>query len=198
MAGDDRAARPPDVAGGGTTQTTTGRTETAPDVIAARASTHAGADLRAPTATRRTDVGRVHQAVFREQTLGESGIGPLEWYFNKGPVRRSPGAAGAVRNNYYRTDRVVSRPGRPDVRARSGPASLVRGHDAAVLQAADRHGPTVDGAADRPDDRPERQPGDSHYGDLIDDWAAGTTVPFPFTDQAVAGLADEAPDALTP
>ena len=28
-------------------------------------------------------------------------------------------------------------------------------------------------------------PGDSHYGDLIDDWAAGATVPFPFTDQAV-------------
>ena len=30
-------------------------------------------------------------------------------------------------------------------------------------------------------------PGDSHYGDLVDDWAAGATVPFPFTDQAVDG-----------
>ena len=28
-------------------------------------------------------------------------------------------------------------------------------------------------------------PFDSHYGDLIDEWAGGQTVPLPFTEQAV-------------
>ena len=32
-------------------------------------------------------------ATFKEQTLGTSGIAPLEWYFNKGPVAVG-GAAG--------------------------------------------------------------------------------------------------------
>ena len=30
--------------------------------------------------------GKVHKAEFRNQTLGESGIKPIEWIFNRGPV----------------------------------------------------------------------------------------------------------------
>ena len=44
--------------------------------------------------------GRVHTTTFREVTLGESGIGPLEWYFDKGPYPVA-GAAGAVDATYY-------------------------------------------------------------------------------------------------
>ena len=41
-----------------------------------------------------------------------SGIGPLEWYFNKGPIPVS-GAAGAVVNNYYRPSRAYPNPDSP-------------------------------------------------------------------------------------
>ena len=77
----------------------------------------AGADLRCAYGNP-TDWtwGRVHQAMFREQTLGTSGIGPIEWYFNKGPVQVG-GAAGAVNNTYYRPDRTYPDPYDPDVRA---------------------------------------------------------------------------------
>ena len=102
--------------------TTTGRTETAPDIIAA-ALDAAGADLRGAYGDPKDWTwGRAHQAVFREQTLGESGIGPLEWYFNKGPVAVA-GAAGAVRNNYYRIDRAYPDPNDPDFKP-VGTASL--------------------------------------------------------------------------
>ncbi len=82
--------------------TTTPETETA-DVIALRAMDEAGAELRAafgdPGAW---DWGRLHTATFKEATIGTgSGIGPLESYFNRGPVA-VPGAAGAVNNTYYR------------------------------------------------------------------------------------------------
>ena len=56
--------------------------------------------------------GRIHTIAFREATLGESGIGPLEWYFNS---RATPvaGAAGAVDNTYYRLSRALRGPVRP-------------------------------------------------------------------------------------
>ena len=39
--------------------------------------------------------GAMHRARFAEATLGESGIGPLEWYFDKGPFP-APGAGARV------------------------------------------------------------------------------------------------------
>ncbi len=48
-------------------------------------------------------------------TLGESGIGPLEWYFNDGP-HAVPGSAGAVNNTYYRFSRAYPDPDEPDYR----------------------------------------------------------------------------------
>ena len=184
MAGDDRAARSPDVARGGTTQRRPAGPRRAPDVIAA-ALDAAGADLRGAYGDSKDWTwGRAHQAVFREQTLGESGIGPLEWYFNKGPVAVA-GAAGAVRNNYYRIDRAYPDPNDPDFKP-VGTASLFEVTTLPsyklLIDMSD-----VDGARIVQTTGQSGNPGDSHYGDLVDDWAAGATVPFPFTDQAVEG-----------
>ena len=54
-------------------------------------------------ASLRLDMGPAEQVQFRESTLGNSGILPLEWYFNSG--RPVAGADGAVDNNYYRVHR---------------------------------------------------------------------------------------------
>ena len=59
------------------------------------------------------DVGRAStRRRSREATLGSSGIGPLEWYFDKGPFP-APGAAGAVNNTYYRPSRAYPDPDDP-------------------------------------------------------------------------------------
>ena len=49
-------------------------------------------------------VGRVEPrfATFRETTLGSSGIGPLEWYFDS-PTYPVDGAAGAVDTNQIKS-----------------------------------------------------------------------------------------------
>ena len=46
---------------------------------------------------------------FRESTLGVSGVGPLEWYFETSAVPVD-GAAGAVDNTYYRLGRGLPGP----------------------------------------------------------------------------------------
>jgi penicillin amidase len=162
--------------------TTTDTVETAAEILA-RAVDAAGADLRAAFGDPAGwSWGRAHRASFREQTLGTSGIAPLEWYFNKGPVEVG-GAAGAVNNTYYRPsvaypdpddsssvgaglDRVFAVTNLPSYRLTIDMADLDSGR---IVQTTGQSG----------------NPFDSHYGDLIDEWASGGTVPLPFTDEAV-------------
>ena len=97
---------------------TPGLVERAPDIIA-RAMDEAGAELRdAIGSPDRWSWGRLHTATFREATLGQSGIGPLEWYFNDGP-HAVPGMAGAINNTYYRFSPAYPDPDDPDVSSRS-------------------------------------------------------------------------------
>jgi penicillin amidase len=162
--------------------TTDGRTETAPDVIAA-ALDAAAVDLRGTYGDPKDWTwGRIHQATFREPTLGTSGIGLLEWYFDKGPYPLG-GAAGAVDNNYYRPSRAYPDPNDPDY-VPVGVAGVfevtnlpsyrltidMTDLDAArIVQTTGQSG----------------NPFDGHYGDLIDDWISGGTVPLPFSAAAV-------------
>lgn len=44
--------------------------------------------------------GSLHHAVFEHQTLGRSGLAPLEWIFNRGPVEVD-GAIGTLNNTGY-------------------------------------------------------------------------------------------------
>ena len=75
--------------------------EQAPEILAS-ALDAAGADLRTALGDpARWSWGRLHRLNVVEPTLGTSGIGLLEWYFNQGPVPIA-GAAGALNNQYYR------------------------------------------------------------------------------------------------
>ena len=143
----------------------------------------AGADLRAAFGDP-TDWtwGRLHQATFREQTLGTSGIGPLEWYFNKGAYSVA-GAAGAVDNNYYRPSRAYPDPNDPDYKP-VGFAGVFEVTNLPSYRLTIDMG-DLDGARIVQTTGQSGNPFDGHYGDLIDEWLSGGTVPLPFSREAV-------------
>ena len=129
--------------------------ETSPEIVA-RALDEAGSSLATsygePT---NWTWGRLHTATFQEATIGSSGIGPLEWYFNDGP-HAVGGASGALDNTYYRFARAYPDPLEPDY-VPVGPDRRVRRDEPAKPALRDRH----DRPGRRPDrdhDRPERQP----------------------------------------
>jgi penicillin amidase len=126
--------------------------------------------------------GRLHTATFREGTLGESGIGPLEWYFNHGPVDVG-GAAGAADNTSYRISRAYPDP--------TDPAFVPQGLETLftitnlpsyrlVIDMSD-----LDGARIVITTGQSGNPFDGHYSDLVDPWRTGGTVPLPFTRAAI-------------
>ena len=130
--------------------------------------------------------GRLHTVTFREQSLGVSGIGPLEWYFNSG-ARPVAGADGAVFNNYYQAWRAFPDPEDPDFQ----PAGL---DEVFSVSNGPSYRLTIDMAA--VDDGRivvttgnSGNPFDRHYNDLIDDWASGGGVPLPFSWKAIEAAA---------
>ena len=162
--------------------TTADVVETA-DVIVLRALDEAGAELRSALSNpERWTWGELHQATFKEQTIGQSGIGPLEWYFNDGPVA-VPGAAGAVNNTYYRLSRAYPDPLDPDFQ----PLHVTELFSVTnlpsyrlLIDMADLDGARIvitTGQAGNPFDR--------HYTDQIDPWRRGATLPLPFTRSAI-------------
>ena len=138
--------------------------------------------------------GRLHTVAFREETLGTSGIGPLEAYFNRGGVPVD-GAAGAVNNNYYRADRVYADPYHPGYKpvglgevftVTNGPSYRL------TIDMSD-----LDGARIIQSTGQSGNPFDAHYGDLIETWRTGKSLPLLFTRAAVEATAD-ATLTLTP
>jgi penicillin amidase len=127
--------------------------------------------------------GRLHTATFEEGTIGTSGIGPLEWYANP-PTIAVGGAAGAVDNTYYRLGRAYPDPTDADFepwpteelfRVTNLPTYRL------VMDMADLDSGRLiitTGQSGNPFDR--------HYGDMIERWASGETVPLAFTPGAVA------------
>jgi penicillin amidase len=130
--------------------------------------------------------GRLHTATFREDTLGRSGIGPLEWYFNDGP-HRVAGAAGAINNTYYRFSRAYPDPADPEY----VPVGLDRVFEVTNLPSyrLTMDMSDLDGARIMITTGQSGNPFDRHYGDLIRPWIAGGTVPLPFTAAAIEGAA---------
>lgn len=127
--------------------------------------------------------GRLHTVNFKEQTLGTSGIGPLEWYFNAGP-RQVGGASGAIQNNYHRPGRAYADP--------EDPSYVPAGFDSLFSVS---NGPSyrltidmseLDGARIMITTGQSDSPFNRHYGDLIDLWATGQTIPLPFSSAAVS------------
>lgn len=138
--------------------------------------------------------GRLHTATFVEGTIGSSGIGPLEWYANP-PSLAVDGAAGAINNTYYRLGRAYPDP--HDDTFEPLPVSelfTVTNLPSYRLvidmsQLDEARLVITTGQSGNPFDR--------HYGDLIDDWAAGETVPLAFTRAAIEAAAVSRLD-LTP
>jgi penicillin amidase len=162
--------------------TTTERKETQAEVVN-RALDAAGSDLRKAFGDPAGWTwGRLHTATFREQTLGTSGIGPLEAYFNKGPVSLA-GAAGAIDNTYYRPSTAYPDPNDPDFVP--VPATGIFNVTNLPSYRFTIDMTDLDGARIVQTTGQSGNPFDSHYGDLIDEWASGGTIPLPFTEDAV-------------
>jgi len=151
--------------------------------IAARALDEAGGELRAafgePASWR---WGALHQATFREGTLGTSGIGPLDWYLDRGPVEVA-GAAGAVLNTHYDLGKAYPDPDDPTFK----PLGIDKVFGVTVLPSyrltIDMS--DLDGARIVQTTGQSGNPFDGHYGDLIDTWRTGDTVPLLFSAKAV-------------
>jgi penicillin amidase len=161
-------------------------TETA-DVIVARALDEAGAELRAALGSPdRWSWGRLHTATFGEATLGASGIGPLEWYFNDGP-HPVPGTAGAVDNTYFRYSSAYADPTDPSY----APVGIDHVFDMTNMPSyrltIDMH--DLDGARIIITTGQSGNPFDRHYNDQIAPWTSGRTVALPFTPAAIAAAA---------
>ncbi|HEU4573282.1 MAG TPA: penicillin acylase family protein, partial [Candidatus Limnocylindrales bacterium] len=162
--------------------TTTGRVETRDEVIGA-ALDEAGKELRATYGDPAGWTwGALHRARFEEQTLGTSGIGPLEWYFDKGPFP-APGAAGAVNNTYYRPSRAYPDPDDPEY-VPVGLDGVFSVTNLPSYRLSVDLG-DLDGARIVQTTGQSGNPFDAHYGDLIDEWLSGATVPLPFSVNAV-------------
>jgi penicillin G amidase len=154
------------------------------DQVIANALDQAGADLRKQLGDPASWTwGAIHTVTFQEQTLGTSGIGPLEWLLDKGPY---PVAGGPFQVDQTYVDLSVAYPdpytagstGTSDLKtifANLGGPSYRLVVDMSALDKATIINTTGESGL----------PFDSHYGDLIADWLAVKPVPLPFTRTAV-------------
>jgi penicillin G amidase len=122
--------------------------------------------------------GRLHQVRFRESTLGNSGIAPLEWYFNSAP-RPVAGADGAVQNNYYRVQPAYADPYDPGYEPLSNVEVFGVTNGPSYRLTIDMN--DIDGARIIITTGQSGNPGDPHYGDMVGLWADGQTVGLPFS-----------------
>lgn len=153
--------------------------------VVSRALDQAGADLRATLGDpSRWSWGGLHTVAFQEQTLGISGIAPLEWLFDKGPFPDG-GSVYAVNQQYFDLSAAYPDPYAKDpassggtfadvFAAKGGPSYRL------VVEMAQPDGATIIDTTGQ-----SGVPFDDHYGDLISTYLAGKTVPLPFTRSAV-------------
>jgi penicillin amidase len=168
--------------------TTPGVVEAPTDTLG-RACDEAGAALRAALGgPDGWTWGRLHRMVYREPTLGSSGIPPFELIFDRGPVPVG-GSFDAVLNTVWIPSVAYPDPYDPDVR----PGDLLRIFETVVA-------PSYRGVYDAGDWDASRivsttgqsgHPLDRHFADLIDPWLEGELLPFPFSDSAVMAATTE-------
>ena len=162
--------------------TSTDVTETADDIIA-RALDEAGADLGPLGDPDTWTWGRVHTATFKEATIGTgSGIGPLEWYFNVGPMA-VPGTAGAVDNTYYQLRRGYPDPDAPGSSGLGIEDIFTVTNLPSYRLAMDLS--DLDGAQVVITTGQSGHPFDRHYNDQIGPWRDGGSLPLPFSPAAI-------------
>lgn len=167
---------------------TPARKETQADILAA-AFDGAGAALHASLGASAASWtwGRLHTGTFREVTLGESGIAPLEWYFDKGPYPIA-GAAGAVDATYYQFSVGYPDPYDSTVSAATDLRSLFEMTNLPSYRLDVDMGKLDEGRIVITTGQ-SGNPTDPHYGDMIDAWRLGQQVPLAFTSAAVQSAA---------
>ncbi len=156
------------------------------DQIMAQALDAAGADLRHQLGEPANWTwGRIHTVTFEEQTLGTSGIGPLEAIFNRGPYP-APGTCTVVDKICGPTSNEWPQGNAPaDLRhmfaATSAPSYRL------VVDISDLDGATILQATGQ-----SGEPFDAHYGDYVQRWLDNDPLPFPWSGQAVDAAARQA------
>jgi penicillin amidase len=124
----------------------------------------------------------MHTVTFREATLGSSGIGPLEWYFNAGPTAVD-GADGAVDASYYRLRRGYLDPEDPEFQPLGMDGLFTVTNLPSYRLVMDMS--DLDGARIVITTGQSGLPFDRHYTDQIDHWINGTTLALPFSPAAI-------------
>ena len=161
---------------------TTGPVETADEVILG-AMDAAGRELAGTVGSPdRWTWGALHTASFEEDTIGKSGIGPLEWYMNAGAVAVD-GAAGAVNNTYYRLSRGYPDPDDPETEPLDVTGLFTVTNLPSyrlVIDMAD-----LDGAGIVITTGQGGNPFGRHVDDQIEVWQQGDLLPLPFRVDAV-------------
>ena len=150
---------------------TTEQIETRDDVLA-EALAHANIELTNRLGSNRGNWtwGRLHIANFENQTLGRSGIAPIEWLFNRSAPKRVGGgpsivnAAGWDANESFLVDWI------PSFRMVIDLGDLSR---STAINATGQSGHAFH----------------SHYDDMIEPWTEGVQVSLRWTDEPVAAAA---------
>ncbi|MGZ6329191.1 MAG: penicillin acylase family protein [Candidatus Limnocylindrales bacterium] len=133
---------------------------------------------------------RLHTLRLEEQTLGTSGIGPLEWIFDRGPY--------AVGGNVFAPDQQAWDPSSAYADPYADDPSASGGAFGDVFRV--RLGPSYRLDLDLGSFDTARIiiptgqsgiPFDGHYDDLIQPYLAGKSVPLPFSTAAVDAAADQ-------
>jgi len=127
--------------------------------------------------------GRIHRISFREATLGSSGIGPLEWYFDTGPVAVD-GASGAVDATSYRLGRAYPDPTDPEAPVAHTLQTLFSVTAGPSLRALYDMG-DLDAGRIITTTGQSGQPFSRHVDDWVSPWVHNETVPLPFSDAAI-------------
>ena len=114
--------------------------------------------------------GHLHRLDLTEPTLGESGIGPVEWLVNRGGWEVGGGPASVDATSYYAPDGFVV-DSAPSMRM---VVSLADFDDSRWINLTGVSG----------------HPFSSHYTDQTDLWADGKTLPWAFSRPAVEDTAE--------
>jgi penicillin amidase len=162
--------------------------DTAAATMTAQALDAAGSWLRRDLGSpERWTWGRIHQIDFKEATLGSSGIGPIEWYFDT-PAFPVAGAAGAVDNTYYRLSRGYADPYDPEYQPATSLRELFDVTNGPSMRALyDASAP--DAARIVTTTGQSGSPFNGHNSDWVRMWLANETAPFPFSTQAIEDAA---------
>ena len=115
--------------------------------------------------------GRLHRLDLENQTMGQSGIGPVEWLVNRGPWRTAGGGATVDATSWDAAEgyQVTSAPSMRMV------VSMADFDESRWVNLTGVSG----------------HPFSSHYTDQTDLWAEGRTLPWVFSPDAVEAAAED-------